>query len=176
MPKSIRSGRFGKIRSKRFRKRVYRIIARHYGRSPLSLEGSLIYGGRYNIPYQFGALYCGISEEVCWAEVEKKIEGPVKHSRFKVYQIRIDLQRVLDLTDSHVCNELKIAQESLVDQTQYVLTHQIAKKARETGFEAILALSSTGAGFILAIFTDRLDPRSKIEIVDLKKTRKIRRQ
>lgn len=128
------------------------------------------------MPYQFGALYCGITEEVCWAEIEKKIEGPVKHSRFKVYQIRVDLQRVLDLTDPHVCNELKIAPEFLVHLSRYVLTQQIAKEAREIGFEAILAPSSTGAGVILAIFMDRLDLRSKIEIVDLKKTRKNRRQ
>src|SRR3989337_2391007 len=121
----------GKIKQRKFRKRVYRIIARYYRQVPLSLEGSLIYGGRYNIPYQFGALYCGITEEVCWAEIEKRTEGPVKRSRVRVYQLRIYLQKVLDLTDPEVCTELKIHLESLIHQNQYVVTRQIAKEARE---------------------------------------------
>lgn len=165
MSKSVRSKRFGKIKPSKFRKRVYRIIARHYGQVPLSLEGSLIYGGRYNIPYQFGAIYCGITADVCWTEIEKKIEGPVKRSRFRVYQLQIYLQKVLDLTDPQVCTELKIYQESLIHPTQYVLTRQIAKEARNAGFEAIIAPSATGTGVILAIFSDSLDPRSRVEIV-----------
>ena len=156
----------GKIKQRKFRKRVYRIIARYYRQVPLSLEGSLIYGGRYNIPYQFGALYCGITEEVCWAEIEKRAEGPVKRSRFKVYQLQIYLQKVLDLTDPQVCTELKIDPESLMHQNQYILTRQIAKDAREEGYEAIIAPSATGTGVILVIFSDRLDPRSKVEIVN----------
>ena len=156
----------GKIKQRKFRKRVYRIIARYYRQVPLSLEGSLIYGGRYNIPYQFGALYCGITADVCWAEIEKKMEGPVKRSRFKVYQLQIYLQKVLDLTDPQVCTELKIDPESLMHQNQYILTRQIAKDAREEGYEAIIAPSATGTGVILVIFSDRLDPRSKVEIVN----------
>jgi RES domain-containing protein len=165
LPRSVRSKRFGKIKPSKFQKRVCRIIARHYGQVPLSLEGSLIYGGRYNIPYQFGALYCGITEDVCWAEIEKRMEGTVKRSRFRVYQLRIYLQKVLDLTDPQVCTELKIDPEFLIHQNQYVLTRQIAKEARDAGFEAIIAPSATGTGVILAIFSDRLDPRSRVEIV-----------
>ena len=48
----------------------------------------------------------------------------------------------------------------------YVLTRQIAKEAREAGFEAIIAPSATGTGVILAIFSDCLDPRSRVEIVN----------
>ena len=121
MSKSVRSIRIEKIKSGKFRKRVYRINARHYGQTPLSLEGSLIYGGRYNIPYQFGALYCGITADVCWAEIEKKMEGPVKRSRFRVYKLQINLQKVLDLTDPQVCIELKIAQKSLIHPNQWQL-------------------------------------------------------
>jgi len=164
LSKSIHADRLGKIKPRRFRKRVYRIISRHYGHAPLSLEGSLIYGGRYNIPYQFGALYCGITKEVCWAEIEKKTEGPVKRSRFRVFQIQVYLQRVLDLTDSQICSELNIDTESLIQSTRYVLSQKIAKEAREAGFEAILTPSSTGGGAILAIFSDQLDPQSKLEI------------
>ena len=166
MSKPVSSKRLGKIKPKKLRKRVYRIIALYYEQLPLSLEGSLIYGGRYNKPYQFGALYCGINEEVCWAEIENRMEGPVKRSRFRVYQLQIHLQKVLDLTDPQICAELKIDTESLIHQNEYMFTRQISKEAREEGYEAIIAPSATGSGIILVIFSDRLDPRSKVEIVN----------
>lgn len=76
---------------------------------------------------------------------------------------------MLDLTDPKVFSEIGVELESLIHPTDYHLTRQIALLAREAGFEAILAPSSTGPGQILAIFSDRLLYESKVEIVKRKK-------
>ncbi len=136
---------------------------------PLSLEGSLMLGGRYNPPYQFGAIYCGWNEETCWAEIEKRLEGPVKRARFNVIPIRVHLNKVLDLTDPTVLSELKVERQDLTHPTDYTLTRRIANMAREAGFEAILAPSSASPGTIIAIFSDRLDTRSKLAVVKRRK-------
>ena len=164
MPKAIRPALLKKIKAKPFRAKVYRIIARHYQHQPLSQERSLSYGGRYNPPYQFGALYCGLSEEICWLEIEKRHEGPLKRSRFKLIPIRLHLQKVLDLTDSRIRTELNIKFKSLIHPTDYSVTQKIARLAREAGFEGILAPSSSESGSILAIFMDRLLPQSKVRV------------
>lgn len=162
MPKAIRPALLKKIKAKPFRAKVYRIIARHYQHKPLSQEGSQSYGGRYNPPYQFGALYCGLSEEICWLEIEKRHEGPLKRTSFKLIPIHLHLKKVLDLTDSRVRTQLNIKLESLIHPTDYSVTLKIARAAREAGFEGILAPSSAGSGSILAIFLDRLLPQSKV--------------
>ncbi|MEW6682228.1 MAG: RES family NAD+ phosphorylase [Nitrospirota bacterium] len=135
---------------------VVRIIADAYRDRPLSLEGSVLYGGRYNPPGEFGALYCGLTTETCWAELEHKHEGRLKRSAFRLVRLSVRLQRVLDLTASTVRDALDLPPEALTRPTDYALTRAIARSAREAGFEAILAPSAAGKGTILAIFTDRL--------------------
>ncbi len=162
MPRAIRPALLKKIKAKPLRAKVYRIIALRYQHTPLSQEGSLSYGGRYNPPYQFGALYCGVSEEISWLEIEKRHEGPLKRSRFKLIPIHFHLQKILDLTDSRIRTQLNIKLESLTHPTDYTVTREIARIAREAGFEGILASSSAGSGNILAIFLDRLLPESKV--------------
>jgi RES domain-containing protein len=162
LPKVIRPALLKKIKAKPLRARAYRIIARRYQHTPLSQEGSLSYGGRYNPPNQFGALYCGLSEEICWMEIEKRLEGPLKRSRFRLVPIYLYLQKVLDLTDSRIRTQLNIKLDSLIHPTDYRVTQEIARVAREAGFEGIHAPSSAGSGSILAIFLDRLLPQSKV--------------
>lgn len=167
MAKRVRSKSIRKVKARAFFATVYRVLARRY--PPLSLEGSLSYGGRYNPPYQFGALYCGLTQTICWSELEKRIEGPIHRSRFKIVPIRARLQKVLDLTDPKVLLKLGIELKTLIHPTDRHLTRQIAVLAREAGFEAILAPSSAGPGQILAVFSDQLSSESKVEVVKKKK-------
>lgn len=170
MSKQIRPALLKKTPSRTLQIKAYRVIASQL--APLSLEGSLKFGGRYNTPYQFGAVYCAQKEETCWAEIEKKFEGPVKRTRFSVVPIRVHLNKVLDLTDPQVLSKLKITLQDLTDPNDYKLTRQIALSAREAGFEGIIAPSSAGPGTILAIFSDRLDSQSKLSIVKRRPPRK----
>ena len=163
------SERLRKIKPKRFQAKVYRILARHYQRQPLSLQGSLGLGGRYNPPYQFGALYCGLNEAVCWAEIEKKHEGPIRRERFKLIPLHVRLTKVLDLTDLELLGRLQVAPEALTDPTDHSFTRRIAHETREAGFEGILASSSAGPGTILAIFMDRMEAASKVKIATVRR-------
>jgi RES domain-containing protein len=128
------------------------------------MEGSITFGGRYNPSYQFGALYFGLTREICWKEIEKKNEGPVKRTRFKLLPIRVSLQKVLDLTDSSIQKVLALKNEDLVKPFDYDLTQKIAVRARQIGYEAVLAPSSAGEGKILAVFQDLLLQGSTLKI------------
>ena len=165
MPARVHLRALRAIRPRRFEAAVSRVVAEVYRDRALSLEGSLLYGGRYNPPSEFGALYCGLSPEICWAELENKHEGPLKRSAFRVVRVAVRLQRVLDLTDRAVQEILGVTPEDLTRPANYALTQTIAKAARDAGFEAILASSSTGTGAILAIFTDQIDERSRVTVV-----------
>jgi hypothetical protein len=96
-PRTLRT-----VPARRFDGVVSRIVAGVYHDRPLSLEGSVLYGGRYNPPGEFGALYCGLTTETCWAELERKHEGRLKRSAFRVVRVSVRLQRILDLTASAV--------------------------------------------------------------------------
>lgn len=172
MPKQTHPASLRKVPSRTLRIKAYRVIVSQL--APLSLEGSLKFGGRYNTPYQFGAIYCAQKEETCWAEIEKKFGGPVKRTQFSVVPMRVHLKKVLDLTDSDILSKLKITLRDLTDPNDYTLTRQIALSAREAGFEGIIAPSSAGPGTILAIFSDRLSPQSRLSIV--KHRRPIKKQ
>ena len=128
------------------------------------MEGSITFGGRYNPSFQFGALYFGLTREICWKEIEKKNEGPVKKTRFKLFPVRVSLQKVLDLTDSSNQKVLEIKNEDLIKPFDYDLTQKIAIKARQMGYEAVLAPSSAGQGEILVVFQDLLLQGSTLKI------------
>lgn len=154
--------RFRAVKVRGIRSVGYRIVVQDYRRQVLSLEGSLRFGGRYNPPFEFGALYLGLSRETCWAELARKHEGPLRRAAFHLATLTVRLQRVLDLTDPTVCRQLGIDPAMLVQPADYTLTRSIARAARENGFEAILAPSAAGTGPILSIFTDRLAPGSHV--------------
>jgi RES domain-containing protein len=109
-------------------------------------------------------LYCCLSKEICWLEIEKRNEGRLKRKAFKLIPLNIRLQKVLDLTDPRIRNQLKIKLESIAHPADHTVTWQIARISREAGLEGILAPSSAGSGSILAIFMDRLLPLSKVVI------------
>lgn len=169
MPKPSFLSDLQKIQAKSLRIKAYRVIALNL--PPLSLEGSLRFGGRYNPPYQFGAIYCGECEATCWAEIEKKAEGPILQKRFSVVALRLHLQKVLDLCDPEVLSRLKLKQTDLVHPTDHAMTRLIAENARDAGFEAILAPASTGSGQILAVFSDRLNEKSSMTLVKPRRSR-----
>jgi len=128
----------------------------------MSPEGSLVVGGRYNPPFEFGALYVGDSIATCWAELERKHEGPLKRDAFHIVSLGIRLRRVLDLTDEATLSRLGLTSGDITRPADYAATRAIARSARAAGFEAVLAPSSAGAGTILAVFMARLGPGSTV--------------
>lgn len=138
----------------------FRALLATFATDSLSVQGSLRHGGRYNPLGAFGALYCGGSPEVCAAEIRKRAAGqPV--SRYRLARIRVELRRVLDLTDSATLAAMGFRPDDLVGD-DWQRTQRLGAQARAAGFEGLLVSSAAGPGHNLVIFPDRLNPRSRL--------------
>jgi RES domain-containing protein len=138
----------------------YRAYLGAFAVEPLSVEGSLRHGGRYNPLGAFGAIYCGENPAVCAAEIRRRAQRhPVP--RYRLARIQIDLHRVLDLTDPATLAALGLRAEDLVTDN-WEPTQRLGAAARAAGFEGLLVPSAAGPGRNLVIFPGRLDARSRI--------------
>lgn len=141
----------------------FRALLAAFATKPLSIEGSLRHGGRYNPLGAFGALYCGESPAVCATEIRKRAAGqPV--SPYRLARIRVKLHRILDLTDPATLAALNLRPEDLMGD-DWQPAQRLAAQARAAGFEGLLAPSAAGPGRNLIIFPDRLDTRSRVRPV-----------
>lgn len=174
MAPSIDPEKVAGIRAASAEGRLFRLVPERYREEALSTVGSLIYGGRYNPPREFGVLYLGEDEEVCWAEIRRRTGSPEFLREPRVLaEVQVELERVLDLTDEEVLRELGIEEDDLVKATgdeaeDYRLTREIARAAREAGFEALKVRSVTSRGSNLVIFTDKLSGSSRVELHELR--------
>jgi RES domain-containing protein len=138
----------------------YRALLSTFALQPLSVEGTLRHGGRYNPLVAYGAIYCGENPAVCAAEIRRRAERhPVL--RYRMARIRCELHRVLDLTDPATLAAVGLRAEDLVAD-DWELTQRLGAEARAAGFEGLLVPSAAGPGRNLVIFPDRLNPPSRI--------------
>lgn len=129
------------------------------GRRPESGEGARRVGGRYNPPRSFPVLYlcatllCAVAE---FARLAHRQGLAPKHLLPReVWKIKVNLNRVLDLTDDMVLSTLGLQMSDLV-RDEYRLTNEIGKAAHEYRFQAVLAPSATAVNRIIAVFTNNL--------------------
>lgn len=150
------------LRGRAIRGVFFRALRAAVAGEPMSAQGSLRHGGRYNPLGAFGALYCGESGAVCAAEIRKRAAGqPV--SRYRLVGIRVELHRVLDLTAPATLAALDLRPEDLVGD-DWQRTQRLGALARAAGFEGLLVPSVAGRGHNLVIFPDRLDARSRVRL------------
>lgn len=132
-------------------------------RPPLSGEGARIQGGRWNPPESFPTLYLGMTEAIVAAEFRRlAMRSGRSVADFlprELYQIEVKLQFVLDLTDDTHVRSLGVDAAELTSDDAKTC-QAIGDAAHYLGTEAVLAPSATGAGDVLAVFTDRLGPTS----------------
>ena len=147
------------------RGQFYRIVAQHLQDRVLSTKGSELYGGRYNPKGAFGALYCGETPAVCSAEIRKATAGRTLNP-LVLASVRVELQRVLDLTDHAILQRLGLQPEDLV-APNLTKTQELGRLAREAGFEALLVPSAAATGKNLVIFLDHLDPASSVHLLSV---------
>ena len=113
-------------------------------REPLDTTGALLNCGRYNITgcaalYLASSPNLAVSEHLHLSEIFEVKQFPPR----LLVSIRVDLTRVLDLTDRSVLAHLGVSQEALLapyseDPGKPSLTQTIAIRARKSGVEAIL--------------------------------------
>lgn len=133
------------------------------GRQPLSGEGARIQGGRWNPPESFPTLYVGMTEDVVAAEFRRLAAGSGRLTADflprQLYEVVVKLQLVLDLTDGGHVAALGIAAADLVSD-DLTTCQALGDAAHYLGTEAVLAPSAAGTGVALAVYTDRLRPKS----------------
>lgn len=142
---------------------VHRLVRSGY--DPLSIEGSLRGGGRYNPGREFGALYTSFDERTAAAEVLQRARidpSAYPEGFYWDYELAVELEAVLDLTDAAVLSSVRLTIESLTG-TDWAVTQGLARKAREAGFQGILVPSVAQPGSKnLVIFLDKLEEPPRV--------------
>ena len=140
----------------------YRAVIPSRARTILDIAKSEEYGGRYNTPGQFGALYLSRTIKGCEEEVKGRPASPKK---YVVGKIKVTLEKVCDLTDPGLLRKLKITKNQLTTKN-YLETRVLGELARDEGFEAILVPSAAGDFNNLVIFKDQLIGSSRVELME----------
>jgi RES domain-containing protein len=126
------------------------------GVDPLDTSETRQLGGRYNPRWEFEALYCSWSRELCLKE--QAAHSGSAPSRVVPLDARLD--RVLDLTDPFLRTSLLLRETDLTGEDEE-LTQRIGRVARDAGFEGLLVPAVHG-GRNLVVFLDRLSSRSYV--------------
>jgi len=121
---------------------------------------SLLTGGRYNPPAEFGVLYLTSSPECARREKLKQFFDNIEAIPPQVVgRFQVNLPKCLDLTNTKNLELLKLSRQQLIDPTDYTLTQGVAKEVRHAGFDALLAPAATHAECrTLVVFKDKLVP------------------
>ncbi len=140
-------------------------------RDPLSGEGALRYGGRWNPEGEFEALYASLSEAALRAEMERQLaRSGVPRLRFfprRVVELEVEFEKMADLTRASTRRRLGI---TLGDMRGDDLSkcQRLAARLREEGWQAILYPSAAGKGTHMVVFPDRL-PRNAMRVMGEKR-------
>jgi RES domain-containing protein len=124
---------------------------------PLSGEGALINGGRFNPPDSFPVLYLCTTRACAAGELrhrgERLVIGVAGLLPRVLYRYQLTPDRVLDLTSTETLEHLGVTTAQIIG-TDLVISRQIGEAAHATGFQAIRAPSATGVDDVLASFPD----------------------
>ncbi len=142
---------------------VYRICAARFASGAVSMRGSFLHGGRYNIRGYFGALYTSLSKKTAHQELARYFTVPPIGGLVET-AVRLRLSRVVDLTDSSVLRTAGIKRERLIE-AGFVATQGIGLEAWEAGIEGLLAPSAANpAEQNLVVFLDNQYLRWRLEL------------
>ena len=128
------------------------------------MDGAFQWGGRYNAPGEFGALYLSKTQKGCAAEITRRPAHPTKYI---IGKIRIKLGKVCDLTDEDLLKKLGLTRDHLTAD-DLAETQALGDLIRDAGFEGIIVPSAAGDFNNLVIFVDRLSSASSIDLEEIK--------
>jgi RES domain-containing protein len=126
---------------------------------PLSGEGARLHGGRFNPAGSFPVLYICRTRPCVVAELRRLgerqaigVEGLLPRHLYR-YDIRLD--RVLDLTNAGVREEVGLGLEVLTGP-DWAACQDIGTTAHALGVQAILSPSAAGVDDVLALFAQHI--------------------
>jgi RES domain-containing protein len=135
------------------------------GRQPLSGEGARIQGGRWNPPESFPTLYLAESQDVMVAEFRRLAvrtgRSPADFLPRELYRIDIALGVLVDLTDPAAVTAVGLSPESMRSD-DLGACQAVGLAAHYLGLEGVHAASAAGEGRVIAVFTDRVRPSSRL--------------
>jgi RES domain-containing protein len=146
---------------------AYRHLASRW--NPLSGAGARSIGGRWNPPASFATLYLAVERETAVAEFIRMAartgRAPEDFLPRRIYRYDARLAGLLDLHAASARAAVDLTDDALRGDDPSKC-QAVGEAAEYLGREGIIAPSATGSGTVLAVFFDRLDPDSAIEVVD----------
>lgn len=140
------------------------------GFDPRSGDGARRFGGRFNPARSFSVIYlcltrpCAVAELTSQAARQSVAVADLLPR--ELWAVRVDLERVLDLTDVANLDAGGISTEDLV-RPDHGFTQQIGEAAHERGYQAIHTPSATGIDQVLAVFPENLGGSViEVELID----------
>ncbi len=150
-------GRLAAIKTVPYQGGGYRQQAPNY--DPLSGEGARRRGGRFNPPDSFPVLYLCSTRACAVAEFKRAGNrlaiGPEGLLPRHLFRYEIDLNGVLDLTDSETREELGIDLIDLLAE-ELSVPQLLGEAANSLGLKAIRCPSATGSDDVLAVLLQNL--------------------
>lgn len=158
-----------KVPTKKLKGKFYRYIRTKHAHEPLSVEGSIRNGGRYNVAGLFGALYLGFDLETCEAELSQGIAAgvPFKRGAFTAWSYDVSLKAVINLDDPDIQKKIHVKQPELTIQGNHWTASGIGEHLHKRGdIEGLTAPSAQlAAGKCLDVFLDRIRKTSYVNPV-----------
>ncbi len=129
------------------------------GFDPRSGEGARRFGGRYNPPRSFPAIYLCLTKPCVVAELSTVAARQglevVDLLPRELWSVTTNLEQVLDLTEPRVLQAVGVEPNELI-RPDHTFTQEIGEAAHERGVQAIRSQSATGVDEVLAIFPESL--------------------
>ena len=126
---------------------------------PLSGEGARRRGGRFNPPQSFPVLYLCTTRVCTVAEFlragSRLAIGPEGLLPRQLFRYEVGLDRIVDLTDASILEQLGFAAADLVFE-DLSSTRSIGEAAHALGIQAIRSRSATEQDHVLAVFIENL--------------------
>jgi RES domain-containing protein len=160
---------------------LFRVVAAKYANTTdlISGEGARSHGGRWNPPFLFSAIYGSLDPFVALAETLGTYDAygiPFEQRMpLVLVGIRVQLSRLLDITDAQVRRGLGVSTKTLLSEDWQAgqltgvesLTQAIGRLAWEARIEAIAVPSArTKRAKNIVLYPDILLESSHIEIVN----------
>jgi len=107
--------------------------------------------------------YLAQSLETCISEVSHHLGGTVRlRNRFSI-EFDVEVERVVDLTTTKELKRLKIGMQDLIDDQDYSLTQEIARRLRRGKVQALIVPSARDPqGKNVVLFLENIDRRKAI--------------
>jgi RES domain-containing protein len=147
---------------------VFRHCAEDHRNLRETSEHNRNHPGRYHVKGEFGAIYVACEEATALRELDHRAEkaGVPRAALLPRLMLTLHLrvQSLLDLTDDETRTQWGTTLEEITRSNDYTRCHEIARLARQAGYEAIRFPAFGGGGENYAVFYDRLRPGSELVV------------